>query len=278
MSRFTQSVSAILFNILGPLSIVGLLLTNTGCNQPAAMDAKTLSMHRSRLALADEPDDVQTVAGVRVAILGEQHDPHVGHDHDGDGHPDHAAEDHDAAGHDAADHDKDEHADQDHDEDGHEDHAAEAHAAHADHEGDEGHDHAERAEHGQAHASEVVEVSMVGHIGGLANPWDTVADFPFDKSEAVFFLADPQAIVENEASGHSHAPGEECAYCAAHAADNTAMLAMVRFVDKNGNVLPIDARQLFDVKEKDTVVVSGQARVTAGGILVVDAQGLYIRK
>lgn len=120
---------------------------------------------------------------------------------------------------------------------------------------------------------------MVGHIGGLANPWAGVQkEYPFAKSQAVFFLADPQAIVENEASGHSHAPGEECTYCAAHAADQKEMLAMVRFIDKNGEVLPVDVRQLFDVKEKDTVVVRGKARVTESGILVVEAQGLYLRK
>jgi len=120
---------------------------------------------------------------------------------------------------------------------------------------------------------------MIGHIGGLANPWaKTQPDYPFAKTAAVFFLADPQAIVENEASGHAHAPGEECTYCLAHAEDQADMLAIVQFVDKNGDVLPMDVRQLFDVKEQDMVVVSGKARVTAGGILVVDAQGLYIRR
>jgi len=120
---------------------------------------------------------------------------------------------------------------------------------------------------------------MVGNVGGLANPWGEVQpDFPFAKSEAVLFLADPQGVVENEAAGHAHAPGEECAFCAAHAADKADMLALVRLVDENGKVLPMDIRQLFDVKEKDMVVVCGKAHVTAGGILVVDAQGLYIRK
>ena len=120
---------------------------------------------------------------------------------------------------------------------------------------------------------------MVGHIGGLANPWGKVQpDYPFAKTQAVFFLADPQAVVENAESGHAHAPGEECAFCAAHAVDKADMIAMVQMVDQHGKVLPTDVRQLLDVKENDTVVVRGKARVTDGGILVVDAQGVYLRK
>jgi len=152
--------------------------------------------------------------------------------------------------------------------------------AHDDGDGDHGsHDHHDHAPGEHSQATEPQGVTVVGHIGGLANPWTGVhPDYPFAKTQAVFFLADPQAVVENEESGHSHAPGEECAFCAAHAADKSDMLAMVQFVDEKGAVLPLDVRELFDVKEKDTVVVRGQARVTEGGILVVDAQGLYIRK
>jgi len=145
------------------------------------------------------------------------------------------------------------------------------------------HDHAdhEEGEHGHeaTEATEPIEVVLVGQIGGLSNPWkETQPDFPFARNQAAFFLADPQAIVENEESGHSHAPGEECAFCEAHATDRSAMLAMVRFLDENGKVLQTDVRQLFDVKENDTVVVQGTARVIEGGMMVVDATGLYIRQ
>jgi len=124
-----------------------------------------------------------------------------------------------------------------------------------------------------------IEASVVGHIGGLANPWETQRDFPFNKTKAVFFLADPQAVVENEASGHSHAPGEEeCVFCAAHAADNSERLAMVQLVDPTGKVFPVDVRQLFDLNEKDMVVVHGSARITEGGMMVINATGIYVRK
>jgi len=245
MSRFSQFAS---FMILGLLVLVG-------CNQSGTLDAKTLAEYKTRLALAEEPDGIQTVADVREALLGEN--PHGHHDH----------EDHDDA----------------HDEDAHEDHDGEDHEEHEDEvaghdEEEHGHEHAHDDHDDHIHATDPIEVAIVGHIGGLANPWKTQRDYPFDKTQAVFFLADPQAVVENEASGHSHAPGEECAFCAAHAADNSAMLARVQFLDKNGKVVPADVRQLFDVKEKDTVVVSGTARITEGGMMVVDATGLYIRK
>jgi len=285
-----------------PVALLGLLLPAGGCDQAPVIDAQTLAMHRTRLALAEEPEGVQTVADVRVALLGESHDPHAGHnhaehdpdggdphghaadehaghDHDGDGHEDHDAEDHDADDHD--DHDLDDAADARHDQDD-DDHGGHDHEADA--EGDGGHaghddDHAGHNHDDHAEGTESIEVNMVGHIGGLANPWaEAQPEFPFAKTQAVLFLADPQGVIENEASGHAHAPGEECAFCAAHAADQADMLAMVQFVDENGDVLPMDVRQLFDVKEQDMVVVRGRARVTAGGILVVDAQGLYIRR
>jgi hypothetical protein len=52
----------------------------------------------------------------------------------------------------------------------------------------------------------------------------------------------------------------------------------VRFMDENGKVLPIEARQLFDLKEKDTVVIQGTARIVDGGMMVVEANGLYVRR
>lgn len=267
-----QTAKFALFSVFGLL-----LLAQSGCSKPG-MDAQTVAMHRTRLALAEEPDGIQTVSDVRETLLGAD-----AHDHDGDGQPDHGAADHDDAkhegdgdaDHEAADHDEDDadHAES-HDEHGHDTHA-EADDDH-DHDGD---GHPDHAPHEHVHATVSQMVSIVGHIGGLANPWANVhQEYPFAKSQAVLFLADPQAVVENEEAGHVHAPGEECAFCAAHAADQADMIALVQFVDDRGKVLPVDIRELFDVKERDTVVVQGEARVTEGGILVVNARGLYVRK
>ena len=301
MSQFAKFVSAAALGLL--------LITAIGCGK-SATDPAVISAHRTRLTLTEEPSGAQTVADVRLTLLG-GHDDHEGHEHDGDGHQDHDAADHDDHAHDdheghehdgdghqdhdAADHDDhddhddhahDDHEGHEHDGDGHQDHDAADHDdhAHGDHNHDD-HAHDDHAqhdhdEHGHAHATEPQEVSIVGHIGGgLSNPWDgTQKDYPFAKTEAVLFLADPEAVIENEASGHVHAPGEECAICAANAPSNVDKLAIVQFVDENGKVLKVGTQQLFDVKENDMVVIRGMARITEGGILVVNAKGLYLRQ
>jgi len=222
----------------------------SGCSEAGAkVDPAVLAQHKDRFKLTSEPDGVQTVLDVRETILGKAHEDC---DHEDCDHHDH---DH---GHHEDDH---EHEDADHD--------------HAHHE----HEH-EHSDHDHLHyPTEAMDVAMVGKVGGLTNPWEeTQREFPFVKNQAILFLSDPQAIAENEEAGHVHAPGEECAFCAAHAEENSSMIAMVRFVDEEGKVVPIDSRQLFDVKLLDTVVISGKARVVEGGMLVVDAIGLYIRR
>jgi hypothetical protein len=92
----------------------------------------------------------------------------------------------------------------------------------------------------------------------------------------MFFLADPEAVTELEEHAHHHAPGEECAFCAAHAPQ--ALVAVVQFKGKNGKPLRVDARELFELKEKETVVVKGTARIAPGGMMTVDATGLYARR
>lgn len=216
------------------------------------------------------------------------------HDHDGDGAADHAAEDHDHAAEGEADHDHDgdgkadhaaeDHAHEgeahDHDGDGKADHAADDHD-HA-HEG-EGHDH-DHADHDHAHEAkaplvEELDVILVGSVGGVPNPSDqSTPDFPFAKGQAIFFLVDPEVAAEAEEHAHTHAEGEECAFCAAHAADSAHAIAVVQFADEKGKPLPVDARELFELKEKETVVVKGKAKATANGMITVDATGLYVRR
>jgi hypothetical protein len=199
---------------------------------------EVLAQQRARLVLTEEPDDALTVLEVREALLGESPDDH--------------------------DHAEHEHAEEN------------VHDEQYAHEEEHAHEHEAVAE---VKATEPIDVLLVGSIGGLANPWEeTQPEYPFVKNQAVFFLADLGEVAELEAHGHVHAPGEECAFCAAHAEESSALLAMVRFKDENGQVLPIAARELFDLKEKDTVVVQGSARIVDGGMMVVDAQGLYLRR
>lgn len=224
-----------------------------GCSK-STVDPGLVAQHKEKFTLAAEPDGAQTVFEVRELLLG--HTEEAGHElADGE------TEDHEHEAEEAvADH---EHAVE---EDSHAGETAEEHAAHA-------HDH----EH--VFPTEAKEVAMVGQIGGLANPWEeTQPEFPFATHFAVFFLADPQAVADHAEEGHAHAPGEECSFCAAHAEENSELFAMVRLVDDNGKVLPMDVREFLNAKENDTIVVKGSAQIVEGGMLVVKASGVYVRK
>lgn len=240
-----------------PLVAAIACLGQLGCTK-SSIDPALLAQHKAKYTLSDEPQDVQTVFEVREVLLGHTGE---GHDHE------HAEEEHSHEGETAEEHAAHAHEGEEH---SHEGETAEEHAAHA-------HDHEHDHEH--VFPTESKEVAMVGQVGGLANPWEeTQPEFPFATHFAVFFLADPQAIAEHAEEGHVHAPGEECAFCAAHAEENSEQFAMVRLVDDNGKVLPLDIREFFDVKEGDTVVVKGTAQIVEGGMLVVKASGLYVRK
>jgi len=213
----------------------------TGCTSPnPACDG-------SAFLLAEEPDGVQSVVEVRESLVGP-----IVHEHE------HAV--------DEAEHEHEEHAE-----------AADEHGAEHDQEAEHG--HAADHEHAPVKPAGPIEVTMVGMVGGLHNPWQkTEPEFPFGGGQAKLFLCDAEAVAELEAHGHHHAPGEECAFCAAHAADQSEMIAVVRFLGKDGKILPCDARQMFDLKGGETVVVRGKARVVEGGLLVVEAEGLFVQR
>jgi hypothetical protein len=240
------------------LLVAAACLGQLGCTK-STIDPTLVAKHKEKFTLATEPEGVQTVYEVREVLLG--------HTEEGHEHAEGEAAEHEHVGEEATTHEHagHEHADEEH---SHEGETAEEHAVHA-------HDH----DHEHTFPTEAKEVAMVGQVGGLANPWEeTQPEFPFATHFAVFFLADPQAVAEHAEEGHVHAPGEECAFCAAHAEENSELFAMVRLVDDNGKVLPMDVREMFAVKENDTVVVKGSAQIVEGGMLVVKASGVYVRK
>jgi hypothetical protein len=49
-------------------------------------------------------------------------------------------------------------------------------------------------------------------------------------------------------------------------------------VDDKGQVVPIDAKQLFQLKELQTVVVSGELQKTKDGSVALIAEKMYVRK
>jgi hypothetical protein len=248
------------------------LLAAAGCSEPAGMAGPEVAKLRQQFTLSDEPDEVQTVSEVRTALTGEEapdvlaliehahgdeavEADHAGHEH-AEGEPGHTGQEEASHDHEGEEHD---HADHDHgDEADHHDHE---HAAAGDH-------------------PEELEVVLVGIVGGVPNPAaQAFADFPFAEGKAMFILADPTAVKELEEHGHQHAPGEECAFCAAHAADAQELIAAVTFADDDGKVLAVDSRELFDLKEKDAVVVKGTAKLAPGAkFLQVEATGIYVRR
>jgi len=105
-------------------------------------------------------------------------------------------------------------------------------------------------------------------------------DYPWTKGQAKFVLADAAAATEVEEHGSHHHddPDHECPFCASAA--NSDAVAVIRFFDEAGKVIPVDARRLFEAKEDATVVVVGTARLVGSkeGLLMIDATGLYVRR
>lgn len=264
-----------LFRVAFPFLIPG-LMSLAGCSSKPAMDPAEVQKLQARLVLAEEPDGAQTVSDVRLAMLGEERPNVLALLEEGDEHAAEATADEEHTAKASVEAETEEPAAHDHA--GH-DHAGHDHAGH-DH---TDHDHAAHEEADgatpKAPLIEEMDVVLVGVVGGIPNPSEqSQPEFPFAPGQAMFFLADPEAVAELEEHGHQHAPGEECAFCAAHAADAMALIAAVTFMDEQGKVLPVDVRDLFGLKEKDVVVVKGKCRVKSGGILSVDATELYVRR
>lgn len=111
------------------------------------------------------------------------------------------------------------------------------------------------------------EITIVGRIGGEANPWiDGRAAF---------------TIVDGSLKACSDIPGDQCAkpwdYCCETDKLPTAR-ALVKVVDGDGAVVEADARKLLQVKELSTVIVQGKAKRDDAGNLTVLASGIFVKK
>ncbi len=107
------------------------------------------------------------------------------------------------------------------------------------------------------------EVTVRGRINaGDISPWEP--------GKAAFVLTD--------ATGHDdddeHDP-HECPFCSRKI---ESMIAHVEFRDDAGQVIAVDARELFDVQDKQLVVVRGAASLDDSGILQLSARDLFIRR
>lgn len=114
------------------------------------------------------------------------------------------------------------------------------------------------------------ELVLVGRVGGVDQPWTP--------GRAAFVIVDPAADADDEHHAHgSHACGDDCPFCSKETGEPDAT-AIIRFVDERGELLPFDARTLFDLSSKQTVVVRGRGEVDSLGNLVVRADGVYVRR
>jgi len=132
------------------------------------------------------------------------------------------------------------------------------------------------AEKNQPDAAKTQEVVLVGQIGGMPNVWkETHPDFPWYAGQASFFLVDSKIATQFASHAHAHG-GEDCAFCRQLAAKNANAIAVVNLVDAQGKIIEVDARQLLGLKDRQTVVIRGRAKLLAGALLVVDADGIYV--
>lgn len=120
-------------------------------------------------------------------------------------------------------------------------------------------------------AAAPVETTVVGRIATKQPSGVRKQDgFPWDEGHAAFVLSD----AASDEHAHEHADGEECPFCAKTAAESRVL---VQFVGSNGDPLDIDARELFELKGDEIVVVRGSVK-DAAGFITLNAQGIYIRR
>jgi hypothetical protein len=108
---------------------------------------------------------------------------------------------------------------------------------------------------------------LVGRVGGSANPWI--------EGRAAFTLID--ASMNVVAEGQESAQGEICTgdCCAT---ERHKCTTLVKVVNTQGDLVPVDTRELLGLKESDMVVLKGTAKRDKTGNFVMLAKGVYVRK
>jgi hypothetical protein len=139
-----------------------------------------------------------------------------------------------------------------------------------------------REAHGAPAAEESKQVTLVGTVGGMPNPWgaENEPDFPWKKGQATFFLVDPSTVEEfvTHAAEEGVEHAEDCMFCARKATEKTSSVVVVTFPSPEDPKVPaaVDSRELFGLERGDLVVIHGQWTLKSG-VLMVNADGLYKR-
>ncbi len=114
------------------------------------------------------------------------------------------------------------------------------------------------------------DVIVIGRIGGGLSPWVD--------GRAAFQIVDSSLL----ACSDEKEDGETCScktpwdYCCETDKLPGAM-ALVQFVEADGSIVMADAREVFVLKELQTVVVKGKAKRDDAGNLTILASGMFVR-
>ncbi len=120
-----------------------------------------------------------------------------------------------------------------------------------------------------ASSSQGEEIVVVGRIhAGEFEPWA--------KGEAAFLIS--EALPDSAHEGSPDHDPANCPFCRRRAEKAESVTALIQFRDEQGNVVPIDARELLGVEQNQIVVVRGRGHVDQLGVLIIAADGIHIRK
>ncbi len=111
------------------------------------------------------------------------------------------------------------------------------------------------------------EIVIRGRIGGSANPWI--------EGRAAFSIVDPALKACNQIEGDTCSQPWD--YCCETAMLPTAT-ALVKFTDDRGTLINVDARELLQLTELQTVVIRGTAQRDDADNLTVLAQKIYVNR
>ena len=118
---------------------------------------------------------------------------------------------------------------------------------------------------GEVRNSETEDVTVVGRIGGTAEP--------FVDGVAAFTIVDPK-VPHCSAEEGCPTPWDYC--CTQNQVKDN--IATVKVVDETGELVAKDAKTLLGVEELSMVVVQGTAKRDEQGNLTVLAENVYVKE
>lgn len=122
-------------------------------------------------------------------------------------------------------------------------------------------------------------VVLMGQVGGVPNPFEeTQPDFPWNTSEATFYLVDQDVASKLKAHLAEQGPDhQDCPFCARAIRKSVDSMAAVSLRDKSGKPIRIAASDLLELDEEEVVVIQGNASLLAGSMLVIDAEKIHVK-